>query len=260
MHFSHSLLLPLVASVIAAATPTRDANSSMPSVVLDYSTIVAAAGNESLGYYKYQNIRYAQVPTGDLRWEKPQWPLTETDVNTGSLASPSVACSTAEDCLYMDIWAPADAVGRNLPVMVFTYGGRFIKGSKSENSPEGLFDLSKEFIYVSYNYRLGMTGVANGVTLNHEGATSNIALWDVQHAFQWTKKYISKFGGNPDDIAAVGFSAGASQTLFQMTRFAGRAEQLYQRAYLMSPGFIPGAGHEHAEVGSEYRIQDTVLC
>jgi len=49
------------------------------------------------------------------------------------------------------------------------------------------------------------------------GGTSNTALWDVQQAFQWTKKYINSFGGDPDQITAVGFSAGASQTLFQLT-------------------------------------------
>jgi len=35
----------------------------MPSVTLDYCTVVATAGNGSLGYYKYQNIRFAAVPT-----------------------------------------------------------------------------------------------------------------------------------------------------------------------------------------------------
>lgn len=69
----------------------------------------------------------------------------------------------------------------------------------------------------------------------------------MQHAFQWVNKYIANFGGNPDEITAMGFSAGGSQVLFEMTRFAGHAEQLFKQAYVMSPGFVPGAGHEHAE-------------
>ncbi|KAJ9632038.1 hypothetical protein H2203_000439 [Taxawa tesnikishii (nom. ined.)] len=76
----------------------------------------------------------------------------------------------------MDIWAPANSKGKKLPVMVWTYGG----------------------------------GLANGPTLNHEGGTSNLALWDVQYAFQWTKKHISAFGGDPNEMTAVGFSAGGS--------------------------------------------------
>lgn len=100
---------------------------------------------------------------------------------------------------------------------------------------------------MAYNYRLGMTGLANGPTLLHQGGTSNVGLWDVEQALKWVHKYIAKFGGNADAITAMGFSAGGSQTLFEMTRFAGHAEQLYAQAYVMSPGFVPGAGHEHAE-------------
>lgn len=263
MRFSITSLL-FGASVVAArpqATSTTAAADSdaTPTITLDYCTVVPTAGNSSIGYYKYQNIRFAAAPTGDLRWAQPQWPSVETSVNNGSLAASDVDCASEEDCLFMDIWAPADSVGRNLPVMVWTYGGGFTAGSKSQNTPEGLFNLTTDFIFVAYNYRLGMTGLANGPTFLHDGGISNTALWDVQHAFQWTKKYISNFGGNPDEITAVGFSAGASQTLFQMTRFAGRAEQLYARAYVMSPGFVPGAGHEHAEAFWQ-NVSTTVGC
>lgn len=208
MHFS-ILLLPLVAS-LASAVPTTS-SSDKPTVTLDYTTVQAAAGNETLGYYKYQNIRFAAVPTGDLRFAKPQWPSKESGINNGTTyATADIDCSSEEDCLYMDVWAPAMAKGKKLPVMVWTYGGGFTGGSKSQNTPEGLFDLSKEFIFVSFNYRLGITGIANSVTLTHQGATDNVALYDVEHAYKWVKKYISKFGGNPDDITAFGFSAGGS--------------------------------------------------
>ncbi|KKA22716.1 Esterase [Rasamsonia emersonii CBS 393.64] len=237
----------LLAWVSAQGTPTPTTDSSVPTVTLNYCTVVPVAGNESLGYYKYQNIRYAAVPTSDLRWAKPQWPPVETEVNNGSLADADVDCASEEDCLYLDVWAPANRTGKTLPVMVWIYGGGFTGGSKSQNTPEGLFSLSTDFVFVAFNYRLGITGLANGPTVLHEGATSNTALWDVQHAFQWTRKYIGAFGGDPEQITAVGFSAGASQVLFQMTRFAGHAEQLFARAYVMSPGFVPGAGHHHAE-------------
>lgn len=233
-----TILVPLAASAVSAQTPAPSgtASSALPTVTLDYSTIAAAAGNESLGYYKYQNIRFAAVPTGDLRWAAPEWPPVETEVNDGTLADADVDCASAEDCLYLDVWAPANAAGKKLPVMVWTYGGGFTGGSKSENTPEGLFDLSKEFVYVAYNYRLGMTGLANGPTFLHEGGVSNTAVWDVEHAFKWVKKYIGEFGGDAEDVTAVGFSAGGSQVMFQMTRFAGHAEQLFQKAYVMSPG------------------------
>lgn len=212
------ILLPLAASAVAAIpTATNTTSSAMPTVTLDYSTIVAAASNSTVGFYKYQNIRFAAVPTGSLRFAKPEWPPIETAINDGSLAAADVDCASAEDCLYLDIWAPANSAGKKLPVIVWTYGGGFTGGSKSENTPEGLFDLSTEFIFVAYNYRVGFTGLANGPTLLHEGGTSNTAIWDVSHAFEWVRKYIDAFGGDAEQITAVGFSAGASQTLFQMT-------------------------------------------
>ncbi|KAG3124000.1 hypothetical protein PC128_g27550, partial [Phytophthora cactorum] len=102
-------------SSIQASTSSASSSTSLPTV----------------GYYKYQNIRFARVTTGDLRFTAPEWPDIETAINTGNLADADVGYKTSEDCLYLDVWAPADAVGRNLPVMVWTYGGGFTDGSKS---------------------------------------------------------------------------------------------------------------------------------
>ncbi|KAL4144999.1 hypothetical protein PRNP1_012673 [Phytophthora ramorum] len=232
----------------ATTTSTSSGSSSLPTIELDYTTVQAVGGNTTVGYYKYQNIRFAKVPTGDLRFAAPEWPDVETETNTGTnLADADVDCSSDEDCLYLDVWAPADAAGRNLPVVVWTYGGGFTGGSKSQNTPEGLFDLSTDFIFVAYNYRLGITGLATGPTYQHEGGDANLCVWDSTHAFEWVQKYIGSFGGNPDDVTAMGFSAGGSQVLFQMTRFGGNAPQLFHKAYVMSPGYVPGAGHHHGE-------------
>ncbi|ORY65201.1 esterase [Pseudomassariella vexata] len=249
----------LTAAGVSAQNATNTTTGSLPTVTLDYSTIQAVGGNTTVGYYKYQNIRFAAVPTGDLRWAAPEWPPVETEINTGDLAAADVDCSVDEDCLYMDIWAPANSEGKKLPVLVWTYGGGFTGGSKAENTPEGLFDLTNEFVFVSYNYRLGMTGLANGPSLLHQGGTSNTAVWDVTRAFEWVQKYISNFGGDADDVTAMGFSAGGSQVLFQMTRFAGHAESLFHKAYVMSPGFVPGGGHQHAEAFWQ-NVSSTVGC
>lgn len=133
------------ASVLPPSRVVREAEDSTPTVTLDYCTVVPAASNTTAGYYKYQNIRFAAVPTGDLRFAAPEWPPVETAINDGNLAASDVDCASEEDCLYMDIWAPANANG-SLPVLFWTYGGGFTGGSKSENTPEGLvsygsFDL-----------------------------------------------------------------------------------------------------------------------
>jgi carboxylesterase type B len=104
--------------------------------------------------------------------------------------------------------------------------------NKSHTTPEGLYDLSKDFIFVTYNYREGIVGIANGPTFAHEGGSTNAAVRDTEQAYKWTKKYIHAFGGDPDNIIATSFSAGSSQTLDQITRYAGKAEQLFARAYI----------------------------
>ncbi|KAI3396786.1 hypothetical protein diail_11686 [Diaporthe ilicicola] len=226
-----SFLLSLLAAAAALLPPSKVVrqDTTATTVTLDCCTLTPAASNTTAGLYKYQNIRFAAVSTGDLRFAAPKWPPVETEINDGSLAD--VDCASAEDCLYMDIYVPANAANKSLPVLVWTYGGGFTGGRKSENTPEGLFDLSSDFIFVSYNYRLGITGLANGPTSDPAAPgrydrTSNTGLWD---------------------ITAIGFSAGGSQVLFEMTRFAGHAEQLFKQAYVTSPGIVPGAGHEHAE-------------
>jgi carboxylesterase type B len=44
-----------------------------------------------------------------------------------------------------------------------------------------------------------------------------------------------------------------------LTRFAGHAEQLFNRAYVMSPRYVPGAGHHHAETFWQ-NVSSTVGC
>lgn len=143
MRYSHSILLAgaASASILPPSRVVKERDATTPTVTLDYATLVPAASNTTAGYYKYQNIRYAAVPTGDLRFAAPEWPPVETEINDGSLADEDVDCSSVEDCLYMDVWAPINSGNKSLPVLFWTYGGGFTGGSKSQNTPEGLVSL-----------------------------------------------------------------------------------------------------------------------
>jgi len=188
-------------------------------VTLDYSKIIPVSGNASVGYYKFQNIRYAAVPTGSNRFAAPSWPTKEISINNGSLAASNVDCKSAEDCLFCDVWAPAKAFtsSTKYPVLQWYWGGGYVNGGKENNSPEGLFNLTTDFVFVSCNHRLGITGLGNGPTFTHQGGSTNAAVRDAEHAFLWTKKYISAFGGDPNQVTASGFSSGGSQVLWQLT-------------------------------------------
>jgi carboxylesterase type B len=79
---------------------------------------------------------------------------------------------------------------------------------------------------------------------------------------EWTYEYISQFGGDREEITNWGFSAGGSQVVCSLTvrpwsilsilltvkEFGGHYwTPPYKRAIINSPGWVPGAGHAHAE-------------
>ncbi|EGW00046.1 Carboxylesterase 7 [Cricetulus griseus] len=112
----------------------------------------------------------------------------------------------SEDCLYLNIHAPAHANNdSNLPVMVWIPGGGFETGSAS------IFDGSalaayEDVLIVSIQYRLGIFGFFN---TQDQHARGNWAFYDQLAALLWVKENIKFFGGNPDSVTIFGGSAGA---------------------------------------------------
>ena len=123
-----------------------------------------------------------------------------------------------------------------------------LAGPSSRTPQRVSLTFPKDFVFVAFNDRLGINGIANSVTAVHQGAIDNVALYDVEHGYKWVKKYISKFGGYSDDITAFGLSTGVSMPLFKITRYGGHNEQFFNKAYITSPGFLPGAGHHQGEM------------
>ncbi|GAM89986.1 hypothetical protein ANO11243_080260 [Dothideomycetidae sp. 11243] len=234
----------------SSSTRTTTLYTGTPTVVLDYATVVPVSGNAAQGYYKFQNVRFAAPPTGTLRFADPAWPTHEATVNNGSAMADSTTCASQEDCLVCNVWAPAKAfeLGAKYPVLVYWFGGGYVANGKGSVNPAGLYNITTDFVYVACNHRLGITGNAVGPSYQHQGGSTNMAVRDAEHAFKWVRKYISNFGGNSSYVTATGFSSGGSQVLFQLTRYAGHAEQLFDQAYVTSPGLTPGAGHHQAEV------------
>ena len=120
-----------------------------------------------------------------------------------------------EDCLYLNLWTPTINSSANLPVMIWIYGGAFSIGSSSQQllytpSFSSVFDGSqlslRNVVIVSFNYRLGVFGFLYG---NSSEAPGNAGYWDQAVAINWTRQYISAFGGNPNDITLFGQSAGS---------------------------------------------------
>ncbi|CAM1505200.1 Fc.00g108370.m01.CDS01 [Cosmosporella sp. VM-42] len=75
-------VLPLLAAT-ASCRPEKD--TKLPTVDLGYELHQAISYNDTTEVFKFSNIRYAQSPTGDLRFRAPLPPLTSRDqVRNGS--------------------------------------------------------------------------------------------------------------------------------------------------------------------------------
>ena len=123
-----------------------------------------------------------------------------------------------EDCLYLDVFAPAmaaDAVlsaGDGLPVMFWIHGGGNSMGAGDQLPPEALA-RDNGVIVVTINYRLGIFGWLSHPALRAtasgpEDASGNFATLDMIRALEWTRDNIAAFGGNPDRVTIFGESAG----------------------------------------------------
>jgi para-nitrobenzyl esterase len=126
-------------------------------------------------------------------------------------AAPAAPPAPSEDCLYLHVWRPADANARNLPVMVWIYGGGFTGGSSSSPNTSGVGFAKQGVVLVAMNYRVGRFGFFAFPALSKERPNEtkgNYAYMDQIAALQWVKRNIAAFGGDPNNVTIFGFSAG----------------------------------------------------
>lgn len=191
------------------------------------------------GVKSYLGIPFAAPPVRDLRWKPPQpapaWegvynadrkgseciqPLRAHNINHYFGEEP-----TSEDCLYLNVWAPADAKpGDRLPVIVYFYGGGSTIGSSGMALYGGEHVAERGAIFVNFNYRVGALGFMAHPDLTAESpnhASGNYGYLDQIAALQWINRNIAQFGGDPEHVVISGQSAGAgSVSLMQITPLA----------------------------------------
>lgn len=80
-------------------------------------------------------------------------------------SNPDDKIEGAEDCLYLNIYVPADRTpSQSLPVIFWIHGGAFQFGSGITMGAKYLMD--SDVIFVTFNYRLGVLGIYLGITLS----------------------------------------------------------------------------------------------
>ena len=189
----------------------------------------------------FLGIPYAAPPVGNLRWRPPAPPATWTGVRPATEFGPRCMqgriysdmvfrdSGPSEDCLSVNVWAPADA--KKLPVMVWIYGGGFLAGGTSEPRQDGKNLAKQGAVVVSMNYRLGVFGFFTHPDLAAEsstGAAGNYGLLDQTAALRWVQRNIAAFGGDPGNVTIFGESAGSFSVSALMA--SPRAKGLFHKA------------------------------
>ncbi len=196
----------------------------------------------------FMGIPFAAPPLRRLRWRPPQPVAPWSGVRQASSFGPvsiqrpgpveqalgSLGADISEDCLYLNVWAPAADSARR-PVLVWVHGGGYVGGSGSTTWYDGgrLSQLG-DAVIVTFNYRLGMLGFLHLSDILGEGwaSSGNCGILDQVAALRWVQENIANFGGDPDNVTVFGESAGAFSiaTLLALPGAAG----LFHRAILQS--------------------------
>ena len=210
-----------------------------------------ADGYKKNGAIYWDDIPYAIPPIGNLRWKAPRdftnpdsiiYPkennfcIQKTSSLGGSSQYSNDNISGSEDCLYLDIVAPKIKNNKKkLPVMFWIHGGGNTSGLKD------LYDFSKmakkhEVIVIRINYRLGPFGWFShpAIQQGQDGLdkSSNFGTLDIIAALEWTKRNISHFGGDPENVTIFGESAGGHNVLSLL--ISPEAKKLFHKAISMS--------------------------
>lgn len=202
---------------------------------------------DKFGSRAWMGIPYAKPPVGDLRWEAPQRPDRSIErieaIKPGSDCVQYASTLTAgqggsrdsivggEDCLYLNIWSPPNAV--DLPVMLWIHGGGNSIGSGSPYNGSILATQGK-VVVVTINYRLSVLGWFHHPKLvqNASIKSGNFGLLDIVRSLEWTRDNIDEFGGDPENITVFGESAGGANVLALM--LSPVAEGLFHKAIVQS--------------------------
>jgi para-nitrobenzyl esterase len=185
---------------------------------------VVGTASEDGHVHAWRGLPYAAPPVGPLRWRAPEpapgWEglraATESGNRCVQLGGDPVQGS--EDCLYLDVHAPAVAVdavpeGRERwPVMFWIHGGGNSMGWGDQTPPAALV-RDHEVVVVTINYRLGIFGWLSHPALRAGAKGSldrsgNFGTLDMIAALRWVRENIGAFGGDPGNVTIFGESAG----------------------------------------------------
>jgi carboxylesterase type B len=204
-------------------------------------------------------VRYAVAPTGQMRFRAavdadsglpgsstfdassfgPACYQGFTEQASELLVAPYVPFgnrSQSEDCLLVDIYAPATpASTKPLPVVVYIHGGGYDEGLSTEVPLNGILTAVPEGVVVaSIQYRLSGFGFLAGADVTNFGIP-NAGLVDQRQALQWIQRHIGAFGGDADRVTIHGQSAGGGSVAYHYIWNGGEEWPPFRGGYAEYP-------------------------
>lgn len=204
----------------------------------------------------YKGVPYAQPPVGALRFKSPKPYVPLSNAVTQATAFGPASLQTLppnvtwiytqpekqnEDCLTLNIWAPADA--NKAPVVVWLHGGAWRTGATSMPLMNGQKLAEQGVVVVTVNYRLGsMASLSHPVfTDSDTGFAANWGLQDQAAALRWVHDNIARFGGDAGNVCVAGQSAGAVNTAL-LAQHPVWSQWLHKAVMFSSAGIAAPAG------------------
>ncbi|KAE9367175.1 alpha/beta-hydrolase [Stipitochalara longipes BDJ] len=261
----------LLAEPVAAIQFARALNGSLI-VMTSSGPVTGHAASNNSSVTEFLGIRYAQAPSGSLRFEPPK-KFSGTSTSSGqnfgftcpqggsglpqSTGGPppnllangidaaglvllqTVGGNTtpqSEDCLSLNIWIPSGGESSKA-VMIFIHGGGLTSGSSNIPIYNGQIFASEQDVIVLTlrSYRLGIFGFPTNPTVPQK----NLGLLDQRMAVEWIQTNIAAFGGDTNRMVLQGQSAGAASIDFYS--FAYAADPIVQ-GFIQESGVMSLAG------------------
>lgn len=251
-----TVLVLAIAAVSCSREPVAQFEPAPAETLVNTSAGPVTGATAQPGAHAWLGIPYAAPPVGDLRWRAPRPPrpwLSPREaiahgpacVQTGSPLGGAPADTYGklwgdEDCLSLNIYAPADAPRDGdepgLPVLVWIHGGGNVVGHSGFYNGARLA-AEQQLVVVTFNYRLGPLGwfyhpaLGDGTAQDGSG---NYGTLDMIAALQWVQAQIAAFGGDPQRVTVAGQSAGGRNVFALLV--SPLAEGLFHRAISQSGG------------------------
>ncbi|CAH1789747.1 unnamed protein product [Owenia fusiformis] len=210
--------------------------------------------------FVFKGIPYGKPPLGELRFRPPRsfglWKGRRDALKYGDRCHQKRDYKyMSEDCLFLNIHSPNLNPTNKLAVIVNIHGGGLTKGSGNRGATA--LCLMNNVLFVTMNYRLGPLGF---FTTGDDNAPGNVGLLDQQMAIRWVKRYISKFGGDPNRITIMGDSGGGVSVSTQVLSPTNAG--LFQRV-ISNSGVATAPGRvntRHDEVNKSSKVAAAVGC